>query len=205
MTLSMVPASPLSNRRTMNRRIAGLIIAMSMVLVALVAQPAAAGPPGGVCAAPVDELGFASRDGFDFFHVSNPTPANSLADLEGYLNTCHTNDSLAVEAVSGSARALRVSGVVRIQLRAQLQKRNASGVFVTQTQSASVNTGVNRTLEVTTGRLTETGSAPVFTPGWFRVNVRALVRYGSSTGPLVFYERQTYPVWLGDGPVSPVL
>jgi hypothetical protein len=182
--------------------VAGTLVVLTALATLAFSPFAKANPPGTAC--PVDEVAFPSSDGFDFFHVSNPGVLHSLADLEGYLDVCRTNDAVVAEAVRGNARAIRIDGVNRVQLRAQLQRfYDPDGVgpdpagWFTVAQSASVNTGDNRTLEVTTPRST----LPDTTPSWFRVNVRALVRYSNSS--LVFYERQTYPVWLGDGPVSP--
>jgi hypothetical protein len=190
-----------ANVRNRHRVIAaGLVLGLFMVGSLVVLTRAQANPPGTAC--PVDEGAFPSSDGFDFFHVSNSNVLHSLADLEGYLDVCRTNDAVVAEAAKGNARAIRIDGVNRIQLRAQLQRfYDPLGPdpldWYTVEQSASVNTGDNRTLEVTTPR----SAIPDTSPSWFRVNVRALVRYSNSS--LVFYERQTYPVWLGDGPVSP--
>lgn len=166
-----------------------------------------------VDAGQVDEAGFGSRDGFDHFHVTNPAVFASLADLEGFLNNCHTN--LNVQAtgtaknVSASARAIRISGVNRVQLRARLRRWAADADPVTVgdqpgwvvlVSSPSVNTGDNRTLLVTTPLLTET-SSPAFVEGWYDVNVRAQVRYSNRSIP--FYQFYTYAVWLGDGPAVP--
>jgi hypothetical protein len=170
----------------MNRRIAGLIIAMSMVLVALVAQPAAAGPPAG-CAAGERS----SRDGLDRFFLSRSAVFGSLLVLEGYQNVCR--DGALINSESGSAFANRTSGVVRVQLRAQLQRLNTAtdpDSWVTIASSSSVNTGVNRTLEVTTPRIPNPTTA--FVDGNYRVNVRALVRW--SDNALTFHERQTYSI-----------
>ena len=189
------------NVRNRHRVIAaGAILAVLAAVAVSFAVQAKADPPGTAC--PVDESAFPSSDGFDFFHVTNSSVLHSLADLEGYLDTCRTNDAVVAEAVRGNARAIRIDGVNRIQLRAQLQRfYDPTGPdpldWYTVEQSASVNTGDNRTLEVTTPR----SALPDTAPSWFRVNVRALVRYSNNS--LVFYERQTYPVWLGDGPVSP--
>jgi hypothetical protein len=155
----------------------------------------------------VDEPSFGSRDGFDHFHVSNPAVFASLAELEGFLNVCRTNDATIAEAVSASARVVRVSGVVRVQLRAQLQRHfDPEGPqpesWYTLSESPPINTGDNRTLTVITDTLDEVDSDPPHEHDWYRVNIRALVRY--SNGSLVFYIRSTYPVWLGDGPVTPI-
>jgi hypothetical protein len=157
----------------------------------------------------VNEPAFGSRDGFDHQHATNAAVPSSLAELEGYLNVCRTNDATIVEAVSASARAVRVSGVVRVQLRAQLLQwvdgpdaGDAPDQWALQQQSVSVNTGLNRTLTVTTPYLDEIDSTPLFQHTWTRASVRALVRY--SNGQLIFHQFYTYPIWTGDGPVTPM-
>lgn len=157
-------------------------------------------------APPMDEVSHGSRDGYDDFHVSHPGIVGSLADLEGYLNVCRTNDNPVIEGASASAEVFRGPSVVRVQLRVQMRQWRDTdpapgfqGGWVVTAQSDSLNTGVNRTMAVTTSFHTVAGS---LTQGWTQVNIRALVRYGSSTGPLVFYERQTYPIWVDDGPVT---
>jgi hypothetical protein len=152
-------------------------------------------------APPMDEVSHGSRDGYDDFHVSHPSFNGSLADLEGYLNACRTNDNPVVEGAAAVAEVFRGSNVVRVQLRAQLQQFRG-GAWVTVDSSSSVNTGVNRTLAVVTPFHTVNQATNPLTQGWTRTNVRALVRYGSNTGPLVFYQRQTYPIWVDDGPVT---
>jgi hypothetical protein len=164
------------------------------------------GRPG--CTGQVDEAAFGSRDGFDHWHLSNPDVNNSLQELEAYINVCRTNDATVVEAASGSARAIRVAGVTRVQLRAQLQRYwdppGAPGLgWHTVVQSDSVNTGDNRTLTVTTPTVDEIGSIPAHGHFWHRSVARSLTRY--SNGSLVFTAQPSYAVWLGDGPVSPVV
>jgi hypothetical protein len=188
--------------------LAALVLTLSGVLVA--SADTNHGRPS--CEGQLNELGFGSRDGWDHTHLANTAVFGSLAELEGYLNVCRTNDSVVVEAVSGSARGVRVSGVVRLQLRAILQRFHAAdpdgaGPLVagwnSVATSASVNTGVNRTLTVTTPTLNDVGSTPAHDHGWHRVQARALQRY--SNGQLIFTAHNTYAVWLGDGPVSPAV
>jgi hypothetical protein len=190
----------------LRRKIFGVAAAAALALTALVAgsaladhapvNDAVAHAETRACAdQPADDAGYGARDGWDHWHLSNPAVVHSLAEAEGYLNVCHTFDSLAVERVGASARAVRVSGVNRVQLRAQLQKF-VGGAWVTINSSLSVNTGDNRTLTVST----PISNSPDTVPGWFRSNVRYL--YRSSNGQLTFVQRQTYPTWLGDGPVA---
>lgn len=146
------------------------------------------------CAPPTAEAGYGARDGWDHWHLSNPAVLHSLAEAEGYLNVCHNLDDNSVEFVGASARAVRVSGVNRVQLRAQLQKFVVTGTieaWVTVNSSDSVNTGNNRTLTVST----PIHDASTSDAAWYRVNVRYL--YRSSNGALTFVQRKTYPEWLG--------
>ena len=95
--------------------------------------------------------------------------------------------------------------MVRALIRAQLQRWSTApspDAFVTVVQSAAVNTGSARTLSVVTPTLFEPTS-PAFQPGWYRVNIRAQIRYTS--GALVFQQRATYSIWLGDGPAVPAV
>jgi hypothetical protein len=160
-------------------------------------------------APPMDETSHGSRDGFDHTHVSNPAVFASLAELEGFINACRTNDNPIIEGASASARAVRVSGVNRVQLRALLQQyvadadpvtAGAQPGWVTRSASESVNTGDNRTLTVTTPFHTVNQATTPLTQGWTRAVIRALVRY--SNGQLVFYVVPTYPIWVDDGPVT---
>ena len=158
------------------------------------------------CAGLVDETAYGSRDGFDHWHLTRPAVTNSLQELEAYINTCRTNDATIVEAASGSARAVRVDGVTRVQLRAQLQRfYDPAGSdplgWYTVAQSASINTGDNRTLTVTTPTLDEISSVPAHDHRWHRTVARSLTRYAD--GSLVFVAEASYPIWLGDGPVNP--
>lgn len=182
----------------MNRRVITIVAVVAVALGGLIATQAFADDQHGrpTCTAPpMDELSFGSRDGFDHHHAINADIPGSLAELEGFLNVCRTNDSTVIEGASGSARVVRVSGVVRVGLRAQLQQWNGTS-WVIKGDSLTTNTGVNRTLTVTT----PFHVAPTLTPGWTRVNIRALIR--SSDGSLNFYVRTTPPVWVDDGPVT---
>jgi hypothetical protein len=155
-------------------------------------------------APPMDEVSFGSRDGFDHIHAIDATVPGALVELEGYLNVCRTNDSTVIEGASGSARAVLVAKVKRVGLRVLLQQHvpdadpapGAQPGWVTRGDSLTSNTGVNRTLTVTTPFHT----APTLTQGWTRVVIRALVR--SSDDGLNFYVHNTYPVWVDDGPVT---
>jgi hypothetical protein len=191
-------------------RIRWATLAIALAVTAVLAAPVFAdsghGRPG--CTTQLDELGFGSRDGFDHVHATNPDVFGSLAELEGYLGVCRTNDATVVEAFSASARAVLVRGVVRVQLRALAQQwKDPDGAgplpttWVTVASSASVNTGVNRTLTVTTPAVNEVGSVPAMEHTWSRAVIRALVRY--SNGSLRFTVTPTYAIWTGDGPVAP--
>jgi hypothetical protein len=192
------------------KRIITVIALAAMTLTLAVVAQADTNHGRPVCTAPpMDETSHGSRDGFDDFHVSHPSFVGSLADLEGYLNVCRTNDNPVVEGASASAEVFRGRGVVRVQLRAQLQQWRDTdpapgfqGGWVTVDQSDSLNTGVNLTMAVTTPFHTVNQPTSPLTQGWTRTVVRALVRYGSNTGPLVFYVRTTYPIWVDDGPVT---
>ena len=163
------------------------------------------GQPQGVCVG-VDEPGFGSRDGFQSFHILNVGVSNSLVELDGWISNCHTNlDNAATgiaESAQGGAKAVKVTSAYRTLLRAQLQRWNGTS-FVTVVQSDAVNSGSARTVSVVTPTLYEP-TVPAFVPGWYRVNVRELTRYGNAVGPLVLQVRATYPIWLGDGPASPL-
>jgi hypothetical protein len=183
------------------------LVAMTLALAVVARADTNHGRPA-CTAPPMDETSHGSRDGFDHFHAGNPAVFGSLAELEGYLNVCRTNDNPVVEGASASARAVRVSGVTRVQLRAQLQQwrdtdpatAGFQGGWVTVASSDSVNTGVNRTLTVTTPFHTVNQPTSPLTQGWTRTNVRALLRY--SGGSLVFEQHPTYPIWVDDGPVT---
>jgi hypothetical protein len=192
----------------MRKKLLGTVVVLALAMLGVAGSAFADTNHGrpAVCsqaAGQIDEAGFGTRDGFDHFHVTNAAVFASLADLEGFLNTCRTIDANVAENVSASARAIRVSGVNRVQLRAQLNRfEPITAGWELVSSSDSVNTGDNRTLTVTTPLSTEATAAPAtFRPGWYYVNIRALVRYANSS--LVFYQRQTYPVWLGDGPAFP--
>jgi hypothetical protein len=164
------------------------------------------------CAGQLDEAGFGTRDGWDHAHVQDPSSGvpNSLAEVEGYLSACRTNDAVIAEAVAGNARVIRSTGVLRVLLRARLQRFYATdpdggGPLVagwnTRALGPAVNTETARTLTVTTPFLNEVASVPSFEHGWHRVLTTAQVRY--TNGQLRAYSIATYAVWLGDGPTSP--
>jgi hypothetical protein len=195
----------------LRRILLATIAAGALVLAGIVGAGADSNHGRPACTAPpMDETSHGSRDGFDHVHASNPAVFGSLAELEGYLNVCRTNDNPIIEGASASARTIRVSGVTRVQLRAQLQQFVADtspdpGLqpgWVTRAQSDSINTGVNRTLTVTTPFLTVNQATNPLSQGWTRVNVRALIRYAN--GSLVFSQHPTYPIWVDDGPVTPL-
>lgn len=177
------------------------VLALATVVVPALAD-AGHGRPS--CAGLLDEAGFGSRDGFDHRHVQDAGSgvAGSLYELEGVLNVCRTNDAVVVEAVSASARTIRSTGVVRVALRARLQRWNGTS-WVTLADSGPANTGTARTLLVTSPNLNEVGSSPAFDPGWHRVLVTSAARY--SSGVLIPASLPTYSVWLGDGPVTPAV
>jgi hypothetical protein len=193
----------------MKRIITVIALAAMTLTLAVVAQADTNHGRPACTAPPMDETAHGSRDGFDHTHVSNPAVFASLAELEGYLNVCRTNDNPVIEGASASARVIRVSGVNRIQLRALLQQHVADADpvtagpqpgWVTRSASDSVNTGDNRTLTVTTPFHTVNQATTPLSQGWTRAVIRALVRY--SNGQLVFYVVPTYPIWVDDGPVT---
>lgn len=188
-------------RRAVLASAAALAVVLALIIVPALADTGHGRP---ACTGQLDELGFGSRDGFDHKHIMQDPDsgvAHSLYELEGYLNVCRTNDSVVVEAVSAAARTIRSTGTVRVAIRARLQRWNGSR-FVIVADSGVGNTLTARTLTVTSPTLNEVGSSPAFTPGWYQVLVTSVGRY--SSGVLLPASLTTYPVWLGDGPVTPL-
>src|SRR4029453_15290362 len=97
-------------------------------------------------------------------------------------------------------RTVRSTGTVRVAVRARLQRWNGSA-FVILADSGAGNTGVARTLTVTSPTLNEVGSSPAFTPGWYRVLVTSVGRYTS--GLLLPASLTVCTVWPGDGRANP--
>jgi hypothetical protein len=179
----------------MRRIITVLAIAAMTLGLGLVAHADTEHGRPAACTA-ADEASHGSRDGFDHRHHTNPAVANSLADSEGFINVCRTNDALVVEHAQGGASVERMSGVNRAQLHPQLQHWNGTA-WVLAADGPSVNTGNNRTLSVVT---TEVDTSGVTTGGWYRTNVRVLLRYSNYS--LQFSQWQTYAIWAGDGPAT---